>query len=312
MREKIETLGYMLDCSRGAVPTVSTIRKMIDILSSWGYDYLMLYTEDTYPLPEEPYFGYMRGAYTQKELRGLDRYAKRHGMELRPCFQTLGHLGRIRASDQFNHYFDDDGTLLVKSEETYHFIDAMFRSYSSSLSSRHAHIGMDEAFGLGRGRYLDLHGYEPPSKLFEYHLKRVAEIASRYGYTCTFWADGLMTAKEPLSLPTNVTPMIWRYDYLNRSATEEEIQRFESLSSRPLSYAGGAIKWVGYVPNNTASIEALKVQLAACEAHHIHDFFSKWLCSGHIDQSTTKQRKNSNGRSECLTMTLPPWNVSTD
>ena len=41
-------LGTMVDCSRGAVMTVSAVKKWIDITADLGYNTLMLYTEDTY------------------------------------------------------------------------------------------------------------------------------------------------------------------------------------------------------------------------------------------------------------------------
>ena len=47
-------LGYMVDCSRGAVPKVETLKKLVDILSEFGYNYLMLYTEDVYEIDGEP------------------------------------------------------------------------------------------------------------------------------------------------------------------------------------------------------------------------------------------------------------------
>ena len=85
--------GYMVDCSRGAVPKVETLKKLIDILSAFGYNYLMLYTEDTYEIDGEPYFGYMRGRYSKKEIEEIDKYCISKGLELRACIQTLAHLG---------------------------------------------------------------------------------------------------------------------------------------------------------------------------------------------------------------------------
>ena len=35
----------------------------------------MMYTEDTYEVPGQPYFGYQRGRYSADELRALDDYA---------------------------------------------------------------------------------------------------------------------------------------------------------------------------------------------------------------------------------------------
>ena len=89
------TFGTMLDCSRNAVPNLHTLKKWVDLTASLGYNTLLLYTEDTYEVPDEPYFGYMRGRYTQAELRELDAYAKERGMTIMPCIQTLAHLYAI-------------------------------------------------------------------------------------------------------------------------------------------------------------------------------------------------------------------------
>lgn len=71
------TLCVMLDCSRNAVMSVDGVKDFIDKLSLMGYNALMLYTEDTYEIPEEPLFGYMRGRYTRKQLKALDSYFTR-------------------------------------------------------------------------------------------------------------------------------------------------------------------------------------------------------------------------------------------
>ena len=64
MDRKIEVyqrFGAMLDCSRGAVLKVPTVKKLIDALQKMGYNALELYTEDTFEVEGEPYFGYLRG-----------------------------------------------------------------------------------------------------------------------------------------------------------------------------------------------------------------------------------------------------------
>lgn len=50
-------LGIMLDCSRNAVMTVDHMRVWLRQLALLGYNMVMLYTEDTYQLPDEPFFG---------------------------------------------------------------------------------------------------------------------------------------------------------------------------------------------------------------------------------------------------------------
>ena len=58
-------LGIMLDMSRNAVMHVPALKKFIVTLSDMGYNTLLLYTEDTYEIPGEPYFGHFLGRYSQ-------------------------------------------------------------------------------------------------------------------------------------------------------------------------------------------------------------------------------------------------------
>ena len=67
--------GVMLDMSRNAVMRPEEVKKIMTILHGFGYNMLQLYTEDTYEVDGEPYFGYLRGRYSKEELTGLD-YAK--------------------------------------------------------------------------------------------------------------------------------------------------------------------------------------------------------------------------------------------
>ena len=59
--ENYRMLGVMLDCSRNAVLRPEELYRFIDILAKMGYNTLQLYTEDTYEIEGEPYFGYLRG-----------------------------------------------------------------------------------------------------------------------------------------------------------------------------------------------------------------------------------------------------------
>ena len=57
------TLGVMIDCSRNAVMKASEVKKFALNLSKMGYNALLLYTEDTYEIEDEPFFGHLRGRF---------------------------------------------------------------------------------------------------------------------------------------------------------------------------------------------------------------------------------------------------------
>ena len=62
--------GAMLDMSRNAVMKPEEVKKYARLLKSLGYNMIQLYTEDTYEVSDEPYFGYLRGKYSKEELYG--------------------------------------------------------------------------------------------------------------------------------------------------------------------------------------------------------------------------------------------------
>ena len=143
MKEKIcfDKFGVMIDCSRNAVMNVSAFKKMADILSSLGYNTIRLYTEDTYEVDGEPYFGYLRGRYSKAELQEMDAYAAERGVELIPCIQTLAHLGAIFRYAEYGQIKDIDDILFVGEERTYKLIEHMFFSLSQCFSSRSLYAG---------------------------------------------------------------------------------------------------------------------------------------------------------------------------
>ena len=154
----VKTFGVMLDMSRNAVMNVKELKNYISVISRMGYNTVFLYTEDTYEIDSEPYFGYMRGRYSLSEMREIEKFAKESGIEVVPCIQTLAHLATISKWNKFP--MDTPDTLMVDDEATYELIDKMFSTLSGIFSSRKIHIGMDEAHNLGRGKHLDKFGYE--------------------------------------------------------------------------------------------------------------------------------------------------------
>ena len=104
----------MIDCSRNAVLKVSAVKQIINALQRMGYNALELYTEDTFEVRDEPYFGYLRGRYTGAEIREMDEYAKARGIELIPCIQTLAHFTNPVKLPRFNEITDINDILLIR------------------------------------------------------------------------------------------------------------------------------------------------------------------------------------------------------
>ena len=216
----INKLGVMVDCSRNSVMTVAATKRLIDKLSIMGYRVLGLYTEDTFEVNNEPHFGCLRGRYTKKELKELERYALSKGVTLKPYIQTLAHLNQIFLWDEYYAIKDIDDILLIGDERTYELIDHIFQTLAECFTAREVNIGMDEAHHVGRGAYLDKHGYEIPVELMKLHLVRVLEIAEKYGFTCEMWGD-----------------MFYNMSFKTPNATEESVHCVSEKIPRGLKLA---------------------------------------------------------------------------
>lgn len=273
-----KNFGVMLDVSRNGVMKVSKVKEYIDYLVLMGYNTLELYAEDTYEIEGEPYFGYLRGAYTSAEIKEIDAYAQAKGVELIPCVQTLAHFTNMRKLPHYAHLFDCDDILLIDSEEVYAFLDKMFQSLANNFTSRQVNIGMDEAHNVGLGKFLEKHGYQNRSEMLVRHLNRVSEIAQKYGFTCHMWSDmffrlisgggycaeelkGVHVSPEiAAKVPQNVALTYWDYYATEREKYDIMFDKHFEFG-REVWFAGGAWAWQGFAPMNGFSLKSMRLAM---------------------------------------------------
>lgn len=254
-----ETLGMMLDVSRNAVLKTESLKGIFEKMALMGIDLGMMYTEDTYEIPQQPYFGWMRGRYSMEEFRELDDYADLFGIELCPCIQTLGHLNRALHWPALAHLKDNEEVLLADQEETYQFLRQAIAAATAPYRSKRIHIGMDEAHGIGLGAHLRRFGYEDPHAIIQRHLAKVREITRELGLQVMMWSDmyfrpdsptgGYYDSGEPSAeviarVPENITLVYWDY-YHQRKEEYARMLHKHRLLGAPMAYAGGIWTWAG-------------------------------------------------------------------
>lgn len=292
-----DSLGVMIDCSRDAVPNVEGLKRFFDVIAKMGYNVVMLYTEDTYEVENEPYFGYQRGRYSMDELRELDRYAAERGIELIPFIQTLAHLATLKRWRAYRHQvFDIDDILLVDEPRTYELIENMFKTLAKTFTSRRVHLGYDEAHHIGLGKYLDMHGFTDRYALLLKHLNRVCEIARKYGFETMLLANdlffnlapGVFCTEDVKEFPTEIVenvPKDCATVYWDYFATDPK--RYDSMmkSSKNLSpnvwFSGGAWTWGTFSPHNRYSIKRNAIAIPCCVENGVREaFFTLWGDNG--------------------------------
>lgn len=292
---KFRRFGVMLDCSRNAVMNLPTLKKWIDLTADMGYNTLLLYIEDTYEVDHQPYFGHLRGRYSQKELKEIDDYAFQKGMEVIPCIQTLAHLNAIFRWPQYQKIRDCDDILMAGDETVYALIEDMFSTLKKCFRSNMVNIGMDEAHMLGRGQYQTKNGLKDRSEILVDHLAKVAEIAAQKGLEVTMWGDMFfrlasggdyyvneihVSDELKAKIPSNANLIYWDYYSSDKNRYDTQI-RLHSAIKDDIWFAGGLWSWTGFAPHNVYSIECTTAALASCIENNVQNvFLTMWGDNG--------------------------------
>ena len=293
-----ETLGIMLDCSRNAVFTVDYLKSYLERLAILGYNMVMLYTEETYQIGGEPFFGFMRGAYTPAEIREIDDYAASLGIELIPCIQALGHLEQIFKWGKYADIRDLKGILLEGEEKTYALVEKMIATWASCVRSRRIHLGMDEAHGLGTGEHEKRFGRQSAFDIINRHLKRCCAICGKYGLKPMIWSDmyfriGSKTntyydldsqpsAKVVKGIPKGLDLVYWDYYHSDQDFYEKFIEKHRAISGDPLM-GSGVWTWFSFWHDGFRTRATVEPCLKACRAKGLREvFFTMWGDRGGI------------------------------
>lgn len=258
---QFESNGPMFDLSQGnAAFNIKTFKKILSYLALMGLDTVMMYCEDGFEVKTQPYLGYMRARYSAEEIKELDDFAFDLGIELIPHIQTLAHMQEALHWKYYTPIKDYDACLLVGEEKTYEFIKDVMSTVSKYFRTNKMHLGMDEAFHLGRGEFLTRNGYKDITDIMKEHLERVSAIADELGIIPMMWdhmyfrtfgtrKDNQYGATVPEEtkkmVPKNMINVYGDYYKLSEEVYSDLIGQHKDLCDK-LVFAGGIWSWLGY------------------------------------------------------------------
>ena len=284
-----EKNGVMFDCARNAVLTVDNLKFFFRKMALMGLNLGMMYTEETYEVPEYPYFGYMRGRYTVEEIREADEYAATFGIELIPCIQTLAHLNRATHWPKMWYLKDTEEVLMVGEDSTYEFIENLLKAAIAPYRTKRIHIGMDEAMDLGLGNYLKKNGYHPSSEIIKQHLKRVHEILNKLGLKAMMWSDMYFRVVSPShnyydlqhpvtqdiddSAPEDIELVYWDYYNSNEEVLTGMIAQHQRFKADTI-FAGGIWTWAGPAADYRITLTTTLPALKKCKEYGVKEVFA--------------------------------------
>ena len=221
--------AYMLDISRDKVPTMGTLRLIVDLLAKFEYNQFQLYTEHTFAYSAHRDVWEAASPLTAEEIRELDAYCALRGIDLVPNQNSFGHLERWLVKPAYNHLAElpqggaplpwggfkkDPTTLCPTDPASLAFLDGLYAELLPNFASGLFNIGCDETFDLlGGGRSAAAVRERGAGRVYLDFLKQVAALARKHGKRPMFWGDVILKHPELVpELPKDLIALDWGYE----------------------------------------------------------------------------------------------------
>lgn len=282
-------ISFMIDVARNGIYKLDTLKKLIRYISLMGYKELCIYLEDCFEVNNEPYFGYLRGRYSKNELIEIVKYASLFNIKVVPYIETLAHLNAIKYWPEYRAHFDIFDIVLIDDPRIYTLIENIISTIKEVFTSNEVHIGMDEAYFTGRGKYLDLNGYHDRFSLIKKHLDKVISIIKKYNLKPLMWSDMFFNSttfayqgkkESKINLDKDLTLVYWNYEALNKNVFSKHILLHKELTNN-IFVAGGSWTWLGFSPCLACAIENSKRLIDVAIKNNIKKFIlTSWGDNG--------------------------------
>ncbi|MQY10449.1 hypothetical protein SRB5_05570 [Streptomyces sp. RB5] len=223
--------GYMLDISRGRVPTRATLERIVGLLGLLRINQLQLYTEHTFAYEGHETVWRDVSPLTADDMRWLDGLCADAGVELVANQNTFGHMERWLAHEPYLERaelpegFELFGrhrgpSTLAPTQDNADFALGLVEELLGHVTSRRVNIGCDETWELGRGVSAPDAEKRGKGQVYADQLRRLLVPLLEKGYEPQFWGDIISHHPELVAgLPAGATAVAWEYESPDIRAT---------------------------------------------------------------------------------------------
>lgn len=227
--------GFYHDVTRGKVPTLESLKALVDRMAAYKLNSLQLYVEHTFEFRQFRELNKLTGYLTADEIRELDRYCRENFIDFIPSLSTFGHLFELLEHEQYRHlrvlkdYTCDPNlwrdrmrhhTIDPREPESFDLIKDLIDQYLPLFGSEYFNICCDETFDL---KQCGLSAEEEGRLYVEFVQKIIAHVRSR-GKKIMMWGDILLQHPWAIEqLPEETVFLNW---YYRASPPEENVIRF--------------------------------------------------------------------------------------
>lgn len=248
--------GVLLDVARRKVPTLETLKNLVDTLSLLKLNMLQLQVEHTFQWQRHPKIGFRCGSLSCEDITELDAHCRQRGVELVPMLQSFGHMRNILMLDEYRQLSENpelQWSLCATDPASIAFMDELYEEFLPCFSSGLVNIGCDETIDLGRkgGRSNDIIAAVGKGRVYVNYIKSLYDLLSvKYGKQVMMWGDVVLHYPELVpELPQDLIMLNWWYEPKERF---EQVDVFAN-SGLPQIVCPGTSSWNAIFPRLNAA-----------------------------------------------------------
>jgi hypothetical protein len=280
--------GVYLDCSRGKVPTLSTLKQLVERLAHWKVNELQLYVENVFTFRKHPAIGVGYSPFAPEGIIALQDHCRAHHIRLVGSLSSFGHMERILELPAYRHLGEMAGfrglaggtTLCPLDEGSIALMADLYSEFVPLFDAVDFNVCCDETWELGKGRSEAEAQRVGLGRVYLDFLLRLRQLCGKYGKRMNAWADIVLEHPEMLGeLPRDIVMLNWQY-----TANGPRIARSKEIADAglPLVVCPGTSGWLSHgsrLANAVANVANFAAEGRRCGAEGLLN--TDWGDDGH-------------------------------
>ena len=222
--------GVMFDLAR-VIEKHSYYRKMLPLLSEWGYNTVFLHLTDDHgcalefkSVPEiiTPH------AFSQDEMRRFIKEATKYGLMVVPEIESLGHTEYITKLPKYRHLYEIlpgkhmYSAICPTREESINIFKKLYTETADIFPSDFIHVGLDEVSFGRSSRCKNVLKKKERWEIFADYINKLHNITTGLGRQMIMWGDHILAEKHIAErISKNIIICNWHYDAEVKSESVE-------------------------------------------------------------------------------------------
>jgi len=252
--------GVYLDCSRGKVPTLDTLKTLVERLAAWKINEFQVYVENVFTFAKHPAIGRGYSPFTPAEMIDLQDHCRSHHIALVGSLASFGHMERILCLPEYSRLGEMAGfrdlpggtTLCPGDPGSVRLMEDLYDEFLPLHEAEDFNVCCDETWELGKGRSRRRAGRVGVGRVYLDFLLKLHRLCEKHGKRMNAWADIVLEHPELLGeLPQDIVMLNWEY-----GATGRRIPRTREITDAglPCVVCPGTSGWQSHGTRMTNAI----------------------------------------------------------